>query len=133
MNLGRLRTPRLRERPVLLLLPLLALRLMVPAGFMPSFGSDLELSMQICHGDGRAAEILQVPPQAPAPDGGPQASHDAPCLFAATATVAPPTLPVPAPVASLPRITPQPVAAAPRVIPSSHHRPQSARAPPLHA
>jgi len=129
MNLGRLRTPRLRERLVLLLLPLLALRLMVPAGFMPSFGSDLELSMQICHGDGRAAELLRPAPKAPGPGDDSQASHDSPCLFAATATVAPPLPPPLAPATLRPGIAPPPVVTA--TAPPPHHRPQSARAPPL--
>jgi len=135
MYLGRLRARKLREQVILLLLPLLAFRVLVPEGFMPRFGAGHTVSMQMCHGDAQSAaamRLLHDQPAAPAPGNHDSARHDAPCVFAASAGAAPapllPTLPDAAPT---PEAMPLPalVIPAPRVT----HRTQSARAPPLPA
>lgn len=130
MNLGRLRARTLRERVILLLLPVLAFRLLFPAGFMPRFGDDLELSMQMCHGDPGSSAIIHALETPPAtPDDG-RTQHEAPCVFAALgalATVEPPTAVLAASAHAdrlyLPALAP----------PALHitHRPQAPRAPPL--
>jgi len=131
MNLGRLRACVIREWVLLLLLPALAFRLLVPEGFMPAFGGDAVLTMQMCHGDGKSSVILrllQEDPAGPGDDG--QGRHAAPCIFAAAGTVAPPAPPVVTPdTATTPTAEPLPAAAVPVLRLS--HRPQSARAPPL--
>ena len=134
MNLGRLRASTLRERVILLLLPALAFRLLFPAGFMPRFGDDLELSMQMCHGDAGSSAIihaLETPPASPPalPDDG-RGQHEATCVFAALgalATVEPPLAAL-APAAHA-DILRQPVAPAPAL--RVTHRSQAPRAPPL--
>jgi hypothetical protein len=60
MSLGRLRACVIREWVLLLLLPALALRLLVPEGFMPAFGSDAVLTMQMCHGDGKSSVMAKT-------------------------------------------------------------------------
>jgi len=130
MKLGRLRARVIREWVVLLLLPALAVRLLVPEGFMPAFGDGAELTMQMCHGDGKSSVIVRLTRDGSQAPDDEQAGHDAPCVFAAAATIAPPA----ADFAVLdftarldrPR-TPRALTAAP-VRP--HHRPQSPRAPP---
>jgi hypothetical protein len=131
MPLGRLRARKLREWVVLLLLPVLAVRLLVPEGFMPRFGDDHALSMQMCHGDGKSSVILRLLHQEPAgPGDDEQGRHAAPCIFAAAGPVAPPAPPVVTPdTATTPPAEPLPAAAVPALRLS--HRPQSARAPPL--
>lgn len=130
MNFGRLRARTLRERVVLLLLPVLAFRLLFPAGFMPRFGDDLELSMQMCHGDGKSSAIIRVLEDAPAAPSDDRGGHEAPCVFAAVSAFA---APEPAPAAlevptsdAVPQAPPAPAPAL-RVT----HRPQAPRAPPL--
>jgi hypothetical protein len=129
MNLGWLRARKLRGWVVLLLLPALAFRVLVPEGFMPRFGADLDLSMQMCHGDARssaAMRLLQNEAPTPAGDDGPQ--HSA-CVFAASAAATPPepTLAVLGPAAR-PDAERRPSPPAPAL--PLHHRPQSPRAPP---
>jgi hypothetical protein len=130
MNLGRLRARSFRERVVLLLLPVLAFRLLFPAGFMPRFGDDLELSMQMCHGDAQSSAIIRAlgtPPAAPDDGRGP---HEAPCIFAtlgAFAAVDPPPAVLAATAHSDPLRLPVMPAPALRLT----HRSQSPRAPPL--
>lgn len=86
-----MRRHRRREWIALLLLPALAFRLLVPAGFMPDVGADGSLlTMQMCHGDARSAAVVRLAGNGePAPDDR-SANHDAPCVFAATTGVAPP-------------------------------------------
>ena len=132
MTLGRLRARCFREQVILLLLPVLAFRLLFPAGFMPRFGDDLELSMQMCHGDAQSAAVMRVLDDGPAAPGSEGDGHTAPCVFAAIgafATPEPPSSGI-AVVAHDP-IEPAPLARAP-ALPLSH-RPQSPRAPPLPA
>jgi hypothetical protein len=130
MNLGRLRARTLRERVVLLLLPVLAFRLLFPAGFMPRFGDDLELSMQMCHGDAGSSAIIHALETLPAmPDDG-RGQHEAPCVFAALgalATVEPPAAALETTAHA--DILRQPTAPAPAL--RVTHRPQAPRAPPM--
>ena len=130
MNLGRLRARTLRERVILLLLPVLAFRLLFPAGFMPRFGDDLELSMQMCHGDARSSTVMRLLADGPVAPGDDERQHDAPCVFAAVGAFAPPEPPLTAlDVASHEIAEPLPIAPAPTL--RLPHRPQSPRAPPL--
>ena len=128
MSLRRLRARKTREWVCLLLLPALAFRLLVPAGFMPTAGEGFSVTMQMCHGDAKSSVVVRLtgPGEAPA---GQHASHDAPCVFAASATVAPPSLAV-APLA--PAAAPQSVPAPQPRLPATRslHHPQSPRAPP---
>ena len=130
MKLGRLRARVTREWVILLLLPALAFRLLVPDGFMPAFGDDAVLTMQMCHGDGKSSVIVRLTQgneEAPDPS---QSGHTAPCVFAAAATIAPPAadFAVQDFSAWLAHLqAPRTVAPAP-VRPL--HRPQSPRAPP---
>ena len=111
----------------LLLAPALALRLLVPDGFMAG-GAGGTLTMQMCHGDARSSAVIRLTQgqQAPGDHG---ESHEAPCVFAATAASAPP------PLAAIPlegaRLTQAPEPAqvtAPEL--RNTHRTQSPRAPP---
>lgn len=113
----------------LLVLPALAFRLLIPAGFMPGAGDGYALTMQMCRGDGRSGEVIRVVAQDPEPAGR-DTAHEAPCVFAASGTPAP----APAPAFVLVReVSVAPcerprVATAPLLAP---HRKQSPRAPPL--
>jgi hypothetical protein len=89
MTLDRLRACTLQQRIILLLLPVLAFRLLFPAGFMPRFGDGLELSMQMCHGDAQSAAVIRLLDPAPAAPDDDRGQHDAPCAFAATGSIAP--------------------------------------------
>jgi len=130
MDLRRWRARRTREWVYLLLLPALAFRLLVPAGFMPTVGDDLVVTMQMCHGDARSSVVMRLTADEDAP-AAPQASHDAPCVFAASATVAPPTLAaLPEQSSATPDASPLPERPAPASRPL--HHPQSPRAPPMH-
>jgi hypothetical protein len=130
MNLGRLRSRVTREWVILLLLPALAFRLLVPEGFMPAFGDGVELTMQMCHGDGKSSVIVRLTQHSGEAPDDPQTGHATPCVFAAAATIAPPAADVAVQdfIARLEhQQTPRAVTTAP-VRP--HHRPQSPRAPP---
>jgi hypothetical protein len=113
----------------LLLLPALAARLMVPQGFMPGTGADDAPTMQMCHGAGPMPAATHPMPSGddPAPDKGQH--HEAPCVFAAAGTTAPP--PVAAVVlgaAQAPELgLPEPEFV---FVQRTTHRTQSARAPP---
>ena len=130
MSLRRLRARATREWVYLLLLPALAFRLLVPAGFMPNVGEDFAVTMQMCHGDAKSSVVVRLTADDDAP-AAPQASHDAPCVFTASATVAPPTLPaLPQLSSATPEAIPLPERPAPVARPL--HHPQSPRAPPTH-
>ena len=133
MTIGGMRQRRRREWIALLLLPALAFRLLVPAGFMPEFGADgSTLTVQMCHGDARSAAVMRLTTGQPHEPSAPETKHDAPCVFAATAGVAPlPVLSVDVPLRALPQPAAQHRLIA--FIPSTPHRPQSARAPPIQA
>lgn len=130
MNLGRFRARVTREWVILLLLPALAFRLLVPEGFMPAFGDGAELTMQMCHGDGKSSVIVRLTQQSGEAPDDPQAGHAAPCVFAAAATIAPPAADF-AVQHFIARLEHQ---HAPRAVTTApvrpHHRPQSPRAPP---
>jgi len=130
MHLGRLRVHTLRQQVILLLLPVLAFRLLFPAGFMPRFGDDLELSMQMCHGDAQSSVIIRLFDDAPTSPAGDTERHEAPCVFAAIGAFATPEPATTASVAAAHAIAQRlPVAPAPTL--RLAHRPQSPRAPPL--
>ena len=113
----------------LLLLPALAARLMVPQGFMPGTGADDAPTMQMCHGAGPMPTATHPRPAGgePAPTQGEH--HEAPCVFAAAGTTAPPPIATvvlgAAPAPDLALQQPE-VPFVQRAI----HRTQSARAPP---
>lgn len=112
----------------LLVLPALAFRLLIPAGFMPGVGAGFTITMQMCRGDGRSADLIRVLGQEPQPaDRG--TAHEAPCMFAASGVTAP--MPVPADVlayfAPVARRDAARLAPAPLLAP---RRTQSPRAPP---
>ena len=114
---------------VLLVLPALALRVMVPPGFMPGTGADDAPTMQMCHGAGPLPESTQRSPAGDDPAPGPGTHHEAPCVFAAAGATAPP------PVLSAALVAPHAVDAGPSTpeltfSQRSVHRDQAARAPP---
>jgi hypothetical protein len=128
MNLRRLRKRTTREWVYLLLLPALAFRLLVPAGFMPTAGDGLAVTMQMCHGDAKSSVVIRLTGADEAP-AGQHARHDAPCVFAASAAVAPPAVAV----VQLPTAAgPDSIAVARAQAPAARtlHHPQSPRAPP---
>lgn len=86
MRLSVLRRRHLRQLVWLLLVPALALRLLVPPGFMPGTEPGHGLTMQMCHGAG------PMPTPKGHDPGQPQPRHDNPCVFAAAGTVAPPPM-----------------------------------------
>jgi len=113
----------------LLLLPALAARLMVPQGFMPGTGADDAPTMQMCHGAGPMPAATHPMPAGDGPAPGQGGHHEAPCVFAAAGTTAPPPVPmVVLGAAHAPDVGPP----APEfvVIQRALHRSQSARAPP---
>jgi hypothetical protein len=130
MSLRWLRARATREWVYLLLLPAVAFRLLVPAGFMPAVGDDFAVTMQMCHGDAKSSIVVRLTGTGEAP-AGQHASHDAPCVFAASATVAPPSLAV-VPLASdtAPQADPVPQQRIPALRPL--HQPHSPRAPPTY-
>ena len=120
--LSPLRTGRTRLIVGLLLVPALALRVLVPPGFMPGTGADDAPTMQMCHGAGPLPAG-----QDPAPEQGKH--HESPCAFAAAGSNAPP------PAAAVPLSTAQATEVRPPTpvlvfVPRSFHRAQAARAPP---
>ena len=113
----------------LILLPALASRVLVPPGFMPGTGADDAPTLQMCHGAGPLPASTQPIPAGddPAPDPGPH--HEAPCVFAAAGSAAPP------PVVSVALVAPQAHDATPpppefTFFQRALHRSQAARAPP---
>jgi hypothetical protein len=127
--LSPLRNERTRLIVALLLVPALALRVLVPPGFMPGTGADDAPTMQMCHGAGPLPAPASPLPagQDPAPDQGKH--HESPCVFAAAGSTAPPpTAAVPLGTASATEVGP----ATPLLVfvPRSVHRAQAARAPP---
>lgn len=135
MKLGRLRSRTARGWVSLLLLPALALRLLVPEGFMPASGEAGALTMQMCHGDARSAVVMRLVGDDGAARGDPggssggEARHDSPCVFAASASTAPPVAPA---ISSTDPVAPVSAPALPATAPPTRpsHRCQAPRAPP---
>lgn len=130
MNLGRFRARMFQKQIVLLLLPVLALRLFIPAGFMPRFSEDFGLSVEMCHGDARSSVVIRtLEDTPPVPDNG-SGNHQTPCAFAALGSFAAPG-PLKAAIDSIPHdiAIPVRITRAPALRPT--HRMQSSRAPPL--
>jgi hypothetical protein len=129
-----MRVPWLRRRKTcllvgLLLLPALAARLLVPPGFMPGTGADGAPTMQMCHGAGPLPTAVQPATSNGGHTPGDRAHHEAPCVFAAAGSAAPP------PVAAVVHGTPQAPDAGPPtpesiIVQRALHRAQAARAPP---
>ncbi len=120
---------RTRLWVALLLLPALACRVLVPPGFMPGTGADHTLTMQMCHGAGPLPQRAQSPERDDGQAPGNRGHHEAPCVFAAAGTVAPPpiTLPILDGVAVPVAVPTQPE---PVVVHRTQHRAHSPRAPP---
>ena len=129
-----MRVPWLRRRKTcllvgLLLLPALAARMLVPPGFMPGTGADGAPSMQMCHGAGPLPGAVQPANSNDGHAPGNRAHHEAPCVFAAAGSAAPP------PVAAVVHDAPQAPDAGPTtpesiIVQRTLHRAQAARAPP---
>ena len=113
----------------LLLVPALALRVLVPQGFMPGTGADDAPTIQMCHGAGPLPTATQPVPDGDEPAPGQDQRHEPPCVFAAAGSAAPP--PVVALALHAPHSddigapTPEFV-----VVHKVLHRAQAARAPP---
>jgi hypothetical protein len=128
MTAGRvLRGRACRAWIALLLLPALAFRMLVPAGFMPSAGDGFAITMQMCHGDARSSVIIRLGQGDEQPVDR-DASHSS-CVFATTSATAPPPVAV-VPLASV--APPEPASPTLEAAPllRNLHRPQSPRAPP---
>jgi hypothetical protein len=129
MTPGWLHRQRGRRWLVALLLPVLAARLLVPQGFMPSSGADHGLTLQMCHGAGPVPAGVERASGSETGEPGSDTPHDAPCLFASTGSAAPPPV-----LLASPTIVPAPEGGAPRFVPSPPQRPlhhdHSPRAPP---
>jgi hypothetical protein len=113
----------------LLLVPALALRVLVPPGFMPGTGAGDAPTMQMCHGSGPLPSSTQPSPGGSDPAPGQGQHHEAPCVFAAAGSAAPPpvvALALDAPHADdVGALTPDFV-----FVQKALHRAQAARAPP---
>ncbi len=113
----------------LFVLPALAVRILVPQGFMPGTGADAAPTMQMCHGFGPLPAPTQPLPVGDDPAPGQGQHHEAPCVFAAAGSAAPPPPAVLALEArhidDLPSRTPDLVVAQ-----KARYRAQAARAPP---
>ena len=129
MNVRWTRRRRTHLRVTLLLLPALACRVLVPPGFMPGTGADHSPTMQMCHGAGPLPQGTQSPAKGDGQTPSNRTHHEAPCVFAAAGTGAPPTI-------SLPMLdgpaTPDAVPSQPEpaVFYRTLHRAHSPRAPP---
>jgi hypothetical protein len=82
-----------------LLLPVLALRAVIPVGFMPGSHAGLGIAMQLCTSQG--IQTVIVNPDGSIEKGAPSSHHDAPCAYAVVGTAAPPPAAFAASVPSL--------------------------------
>lgn len=114
----------------LFLLPALAIRVLVPPGFMPGTGAGDAPTMQMCHGAGPLPTSSQSGPagDGEAPDQ--RTHHEPPCVFAAAGTSAPPPV-TPVVLGALQPPDIEPLAPEQVVVQRAVHRAQSARAPPF--
>jgi hypothetical protein len=132
MNLGALRARRPRLLVAAILLPALAFRLLVPAGFMPVAAEGFTLGMQMCHGAGPLPAATQPVPLGDEPAPGREQHDESPCLFAAAGSAAPPPAAVQA--AAVHDATDAGTPALDLVcVQKALHRAQAARAPPARA
>lgn len=129
MQANGLRDRKIRLLVGLLLVPALALRVLVPQGFMPGTGAGDAPTMQMCHGSGPLPASTQPVPGGDDPAPGPGQHHEAPCVFAAAGAAAPPP-----PAAIALGATPIHASALPApdfvFVQKAVHRAQAARAPP---
>lgn len=129
MHLGSFGRRSSRVLVGLFVLPALALRVLVPQGFMPGTGADDAPTMQMCHGAGPLPAPTQHVPGGGHPAPGQGQHHQAPCVFATAGAAAPPT-----PVALALDVALVSVVNARvpdvLVIQRAQHRAQAARAPP---
>lgn len=124
-----LRRQSVRRLVGLMLLPGLALRLLMPPGFMPGGPADGGHFIKMCHGAGPVPTAVHAPPDRGVPGPGQHAHHEAPCIFAAAGSVAPPSVALVAagPVAAVEHLPPAPPASFEQRAIDRAHR---ARAPP---
>ena len=130
-------SPRRARRLLALVLPLVLLRLLLPAGFMPVAAAG-GVRIGLCPGEAamavhagtHAAHVLHHAGHSGGA-GEPGSEHHAPCLFAASAApaVAPDSLASVVPAVAAIRVAPSPRAGTGAI--ASIRRAQSARAPPL--
>ena len=103
--------------------------MLVPPGFMPGTGAGNALTMQMCHGAGPLPQGVRSPAgeggQSPANHG----HHEAPCVFAAAGTVAPPPVTL-AIIDGVVMPETAPVQLEPVVMLRTQHRAHCPRAPP---
>jgi hypothetical protein len=115
---------------MLLLLPALAGRMLVPPGFMPGTGADDAPTMQMCHGAGPLPQGAQSPVDGGGQGSGDHQRHESPCVFAAAGTAAPPPIALPTlATAATPDAIPAPTQSA--IVQRTPHRAHSPRAPPV--
>jgi hypothetical protein len=127
---GWLQWRRTRLWVILLLLPALACRVLMPPGFMPGTGANHAPTVQMCHGYGPLPHSAAPEDTNPAPSPHRDTRHEAPCVFAAAGTTAPPPISIAlADGPAAPEELPPPPQAV--VTHRTQHQPQSARAPPL--
>jgi hypothetical protein len=115
---------------MLLLLPALAGRMLVPPGFMPGTGADDAPTMQMCHGAGPLPQGTQSPAGGEGQGSGDPARHESPCVFAAAGTAAPPPIALPTlESAASPDAIPSPPQSA--IVQRTQRRANPPRAPPV--
>lgn len=126
----RLQSRRTRLLVGLLLLPALAVRVLVPPGFMPGSSASDAPTMQMCHGAGPLPTPTHPGPtgDGQAPD--PRQHHEPPCVFAAAGSSAPPPI-TPIVLGALQTPDIEPAAPEHVVVQRAVHRAQSPRAPPF--
>ena len=129
MQAHGLRDRKTRLLVGLLLVPALALRVLVPQGFMPGTGAGDAPTMQMCHGAGPLPASTQPLPDGSDPSPSQGQHHESPCVFAAAGSAAPP--PAVALALDAPRFHDVgPLTADFVFVQKALHRAQAARAPP---
>ncbi len=106
-------THRRRVWIALILFPALWCRALIPVGFMPGSIDGLGIAMQLCTSDGLQTVIVD-PNGNPIPHDG-ESRHNAPCVFAASASAAP----LPSIVLALAHVMVQARELVPTLIPSA--------------
>lgn len=119
---------RTRILAALLLLPALALRALIPSGFMPGTHAGLGIAMQLCTSQGMQTVIVN--PDGSIEQGAPASHHDAPCSYALSGGAAPLPELTHSPSLSVPSATFVAFAPAPAVSLPSIVRAHTPRGPP---